>query len=71
MKITRDEMQVFSAVVDTGSISAAAEQLEMTVSGISRALQAGRRLSHERCALGTNKNRCCQHPSGILWDAAC
>ncbi|CAD5106102.1 LysR family transcriptional regulator [Zestomonas carbonaria] len=38
MKITLDEMQVFIAVVDTGSITAAAEQLEQTVSGISRAL---------------------------------
>ena len=32
-------MQVFAAVVDTGSITAAAEQLEQTVSGVSRALR--------------------------------
>lgn len=38
MKITLDEMQVFIAVVDTGSITSAAEQLEQTVSGVSRAL---------------------------------
>lgn len=38
MKITLDEMQVFTAVVDTGSITAAAEQLAQTVSGVSRAL---------------------------------
>jgi DNA-binding transcriptional LysR family regulator len=36
MKITLDELQVFVAVVDTGSITAAAEQLEQTVSGVSR-----------------------------------
>lgn len=38
MKITLDEMQAFVAVVDGGSITAAAEQLAQTVSGISRAL---------------------------------
>ncbi|QNM95021.1 LysR family transcriptional regulator [Chitinimonas koreensis] len=38
MKITLDEMQAFAAVVDGGSITAAAEQLAQTVSGISRAL---------------------------------
>ncbi|HBK46686.1 MAG TPA: LysR family transcriptional regulator [Xanthomonadaceae bacterium] len=38
MKITLDEMQAFIAVVDTGSITAAAEQLKQTVSGVSRAL---------------------------------
>lgn len=38
MKITLDEMQAFIAVVDSGSISAAATQLSQTASGISRAL---------------------------------
>jgi DNA-binding transcriptional LysR family regulator len=38
MKTTFDEMHTFIAVVDTGSITAAAEQLGQTVSGISRAL---------------------------------
>jgi len=38
MKTTLDELQAFSSVVDTGSITAAAEQLGQTVSGISRAL---------------------------------
>jgi len=38
MKITLDELQVFIGVVDTGSITAAAEQLGQTVSGVSRAL---------------------------------
>lgn len=38
MKITLDEMQAFVSVVDGGSISAAANQLSQTVSGISRAL---------------------------------
>ena len=38
MKITLDEMQAFVAVVDSGSISAAAGQLAQTVSGVSRAL---------------------------------
>lgn len=38
MKITLDEMQGFIAVVDTGSITAAAAQLGQTVSGVSRAL---------------------------------
>ncbi|HZF84484.1 MAG TPA: LysR substrate-binding domain-containing protein, partial [Burkholderiaceae bacterium] len=38
MKTTLDELQAFTAVVDTGSISAAAEQLGQTVSGVSRAL---------------------------------
>jgi len=38
MKVTLDELQAFATVVDTGSITAAAEQLEQTTSGISRAL---------------------------------
>lgn len=38
MKTTLDELQAFTHVVDAGSISAAAEQLGQTASGISRAL---------------------------------
>lgn len=38
MKTTLDEMQAFTRVVDTGSITAAADQLGQTVSGVSRAL---------------------------------
>lgn len=38
MKTTLDELQAFTAVVDTGSITAAAERLDQTVSGMSRAL---------------------------------
>lgn len=38
MKTTLDEMQAFVRVVDTGSITAAAEQLGQTVSALSRAL---------------------------------
>ncbi|MNF41678.1 HTH-type transcriptional regulator DmlR [compost metagenome] len=38
MKSTLDELQAFTAVVDTGSITAAAEQLAQTASGVSRAL---------------------------------
>ncbi|AQV94254.1 LysR family transcriptional regulator [Cupriavidus necator] len=38
MKLTLEELAAFVAVVDTGSITAAAEQLGQTVSGISRAL---------------------------------
>ncbi|MDL9997939.1 LysR substrate-binding domain-containing protein [Variovorax sp. J22P240] len=38
MKTTVDELQAFTAVVDGGSITAAAEHLGQTVSGISRAL---------------------------------
>lgn len=38
MKTTLDELQAFTAVVDTGSITAAADQLGQTVSGVSRAL---------------------------------
>ena len=38
MKTTLDELQAFVAVVDTGSITAAAERLGQTVSGMSRAL---------------------------------
>lgn len=38
MKITLIELQAFAAVVDTGSITAAAEHLEQTISGISRTL---------------------------------
>lgn len=38
MKTTLEELQAFVAVVDTGSITAAASQQEQTVSGISRAL---------------------------------
>ncbi len=38
MKTTLDELQAFVTVVDSGSITAAARQLEQTVSGISRAL---------------------------------
>lgn len=39
MKTSLDELLAFTTVVDTGSITAAAEQLGQTVSGISRALQ--------------------------------
>lgn len=39
MKITLDELLALRTVVDTGSITAAAEQLGQTVSGISRALR--------------------------------
>lgn len=38
MKTTLDELMAFATVVDKGSITAAAEELEQTVSGISRAL---------------------------------
>lgn len=38
MKTSLDEMLAFTAVVDTGSITAAAEQLGQTVSGVSRSL---------------------------------
>ena len=38
MKTTLDELQAFTAVIDTGSISSAAVQLGQTASGISRAL---------------------------------
>ncbi|RZL64829.1 MAG: LysR family transcriptional regulator [Variovorax sp.] len=38
MKTTLEELQAFSAVVGAGSITAAADQLGQTVSGISRAL---------------------------------
>lgn len=38
VKITLEELRAWVAVVDTGSITAAAEQLEQTSSGISRAL---------------------------------
>ncbi len=39
MKTTLDELLVFVTIVDAGSISAAAEQLDQTVSGISRGLR--------------------------------
>jgi DNA-binding transcriptional LysR family regulator len=39
MKSSLDELLAFRAVVDSGSITAAAEQLKQTVSGISRALR--------------------------------
>lgn len=39
MKTTLEELLVFRTVVDTGSITAAADQLRQTVSGISRALR--------------------------------
>jgi DNA-binding transcriptional LysR family regulator len=39
MKTTLDELLAFITVVDTGSISAAAEHLDQTVSGVSRALR--------------------------------
>ncbi|WP_251975710.1 LysR substrate-binding domain-containing protein [Salinicola avicenniae] len=38
MKSTLEEQQAFVAVVDCGSITAAAERLDLTVSGVSRAL---------------------------------
>ncbi|WP_454763246.1 LysR substrate-binding domain-containing protein [Cupriavidus campinensis] len=38
MKTTIDELLAFTAVVDTGSITAAAEQLELTISATSRTL---------------------------------
>ncbi len=39
MKTTLDELQAFVAVIDTGSITAAAEHLAQTVSGVSRTLR--------------------------------
>ncbi|MDX6915929.1 LysR family transcriptional regulator [Pectobacterium carotovorum] len=39
MKVTLEELQAFVVVIDTGSITAAAEQLGQTTSGISRALR--------------------------------
>ncbi len=38
MKITLDELQAFTTVVDSGSITAAAQQLDLTVSATSRTL---------------------------------
>ncbi|WP_367188785.1 LysR substrate-binding domain-containing protein [Burkholderia sp. Ed8] len=38
MKITLDELHAFAAVVDTGSITAASQQLDLTVSATSRTL---------------------------------
>ncbi|CAG9250674.1 Uncharacterized HTH-type transcriptional regulator YafC [Paraburkholderia unamae] len=38
MKITLDELQAFATVVDSGSITAAAQQLDLTVSATSRTL---------------------------------
>jgi DNA-binding transcriptional LysR family regulator len=38
MKITLDELQAFVAVVDTGSITAAAQQLDLAISAVSRTL---------------------------------
>ncbi|MFP3754483.1 HTH-type transcriptional regulator DmlR [compost metagenome] len=38
MKLTLEELLAFATVVDSGSITAAAEQLDQTVSGVSRAL---------------------------------
>ncbi|MGF6772678.1 DNA-binding transcriptional LysR family regulator [Paraburkholderia sp. GAS199] len=38
MNITLDELQAFVAVVDTGSITAAAQQLDLTISAASRTL---------------------------------
>ncbi|WDD92868.1 LysR family transcriptional regulator [Burkholderia sp. FERM BP-3421] len=38
MKTTTEELQMFVAIVDSGSITAAADQLGQTVSGVSRAL---------------------------------
>ncbi|MFP4595828.1 LysR family transcriptional regulator, partial [Ralstonia sp.] len=39
MKTTLEELLAFRTVVDTGSVTAAAEQLGQTVSGVSRALR--------------------------------
>ena len=44
MKTTLEELAAFRAVVDSGSVTAAAEQLGQTVSGVSRALA---RLEHK------------------------
>lgn len=38
MKLTLEELLAFATVVDSGSITAAADQLDQTVSGVSRAL---------------------------------
>ena len=38
MKTSTDELLVFVSVIDSGSITAAAEKLGQTVSGVSRAL---------------------------------
>lgn len=74
MQITLQELQVFTAVVDTGSITAAAEDLEQTVSGVSRAL--GRlerklkttllRRTTRRLELSEEGRAFLQHARGIL-----
>ncbi|ELH4242780.1 LysR family transcriptional regulator, partial [Serratia marcescens] len=38
MKITLEELLAFTAVVDSGSVTAAADRLGQTTSGVSRAL---------------------------------
>ena len=60
MKTSLEEMLAFVSVVDSGSISAAAEQLEQTASGVSRALsrleeKLGVTLLRRTCLLYTSR----------------
>ncbi|MCY0855353.1 LysR substrate-binding domain-containing protein [Cupriavidus sp. D39] len=74
MKITLEELQAFATVVDSGSITAAAEQLGQTVSGISRALsrledKVGTTLLHRttrRLALSEEGDALLAHARAIL-----
>ena len=74
MKITLEELQAFATVVDSGSITAAAEQLGQTVSGISRALsrledKVGTTLLHRttrRLALSEEGEALLAHARAIL-----
>ena len=74
MKTTLDELQAFIAVIDTGSITAAAEALGQTVSGVSRALgrleeKLGTTLLHRttrRLQLTEEGNAFLQHARAII-----
>ncbi|WJM84444.1 LysR family transcriptional regulator [Dickeya chrysanthemi] len=74
MKVTLEEMQAFVAVVDSGSVTAAAGQLGQTASGISRALgrlesKLGMTLLHRttrRLALSEEGQIFLQHARDVL-----
>ncbi|MEI7410646.1 LysR family transcriptional regulator [Pectobacterium aroidearum] len=74
MKVTLEELQAFVVVIDTGSITAAAEQLGQTTSGISRALRRledklGTTLLHRttrRLSLSEEGTMFLEHARGVI-----
>ncbi|MGF6920330.1 DNA-binding transcriptional LysR family regulator [Paraburkholderia sp. 40] len=67
MKTSTDELLVFVTVIDSGSITAAAEKLGQTISGVSRALK---RVERGRLAVLGQIRRAREHAQPALAERA-